>query len=252
MNRKFLFLLVASFLLVVNTKAQPGCGFKFNPFSLCGADYEKSQFIFYGEVVSFERGSKAKAAIKIMKVFKGKLPENIELFVDPNEVFCENLPVKGRYIFTADRVAADNHTVYFSRRWSTPVTDYSEEGLKDVFLEIDTILANKAQYGLSGYVLQVSHSKNPQMSLEQKERLLYDPDVYRTFPNVTVEAKSEADGKIYRTKTDESGKYTFDKLPLGKYDLTVFVEGQEAFPKTAEATGQPCHRTDIVVKSKRN
>lgn len=222
--------------------AQPARYLVFNPEDLC--NFKEGKTIFVGRVISIEMVSRdalpenlkhaaghlIKHTVSVEKVFSGqiKLKEVKEIFLVKE--LEPGLVVNDESIFIFDE-SRKNVSKFLGRgKWSVPlnrnniVLSSQTNEWKDVILS--RIEARISRFPksppLSGIVLQTDASSEKR-SLEVYITFGSNASSYKPVPRLTVIAESKKDRKVYKTKTNEKGMFTFDDLEDGDYDLSMVI-----------------------------
>jgi len=231
MKLKFVFFSTVFFLLVNGVFSQPQCNKPFNPFYICQSNFERYEYLFYGEVVSIEplvnvsvnnTYPPLKAIVEVKNSFKGKLPQKITLYLSAN-LIC-SIPSKGnRYLFSAIKSELDDQKVYFSERMSRPMTGYSKKAVKDVSSNICSILENKKKDYVEGTIFEsLLQTREVTIKAERADRLSRDFKYRKPIADIKIKAISESDGKMYQTKSKADGKFRIDRIPNGVYKVNLY------------------------------
>lgn len=245
----FLFLAIL-FLTAMDLQAQPGCRGKFSPYNICQSDYAQADYIFYGKITSSgkidhnisinRRTAFYKTAVKIEKSFKGEPPPGeIEIYLDYG-LICDGAPAPdSEYIFNVKKTNLDGRQAYYSEYISRPVTNYSPEALKEVFSGIQSVLDNKKENILEGIIFErLATSRQISLKNEEADRYFLNLGSFEPVADILIEAVSEQDKKVYRTKSKADGTYKIENIPPGKYKFRVYL-----------ATGEVGETLDIAINS---
>jgi hypothetical protein len=246
----FIFLFAGSVTFI---SAQPECNEAFNPFYICQSNFERSDYFFYGEIVSMERlkddtvvnstSAYYKMNVKVKKSFKGNLPKEISLYV--GYLFtCHNLAVKNKYLFQVVNANTNNQKVYFAQNISRPMTDYSAKAVNDVFANIESVLSNQKRDFVEGAVFEwLLKIRKVSIKNEDADRLSVDLQNRQPLTDILIEAVSEKDGKVYQAKSKADGTFRIDNIPNGIYKIKLHLppdKQQQIFSLGTD--GSPCSR----------
>jgi hypothetical protein len=259
MKSKIILFLIILFFTSVGTQAQPGCGGKFSPYNICNTDYAKADFIFFGEVITLGKidhdfsinGKKAfaKTVVEVKKTFKGKPNNRIELFLD-YDIICEgNPPVGSTQIYNVNKTIINGQTIYYSNYVSRPLTDYSPQALKEVFSSIQSVLNNKKANSLDGIIFErLATLSEVRLKNEEADRYFLPLGSFKPAADIIIEAISEQDKKVYRTKSKADGTYEIENIPPGKYKLLVYLNGGKVGERLdIKIDSLPCKRTQDII-----
>ncbi|MFV0389209.1 MAG: carboxypeptidase-like regulatory domain-containing protein [Pyrinomonadaceae bacterium] len=236
MNFKLIISLVFILLVSIEINAQPGCGGIFNPYNYCRTNYKEADYIIFGEKMELDttiptatingKCCYKKTKIEVKKILKGKLNKKvIELYRDIDAICNAPPPVGTRQIFNVNKTIIDGQIVYYSPYISTPMTDYSDRALREVFAEVRANLRNKRKKSLEGYVSDdTTPSQEVRRKKEENDRYDFRARNFILEKNVLVEAKNKETNKVYRTRSDDDGAYRFDDLPNGEYILQAYPD----------------------------
>lgn len=258
MKLKTVLYLAILFLMVLESQAQPGCRGKFSPYNICISDYEKSDYIFYGEIISsgkryHDLSINRKSAyygttVTVKRTFKGNPPKQFEIFLD-YDITCDHLPEVGsRYIFDVKQTTENGRKIYYSDSMSRPVTDYSQEALKEVFSQIYSLLKNKKENIIEGAVVE-SPSKLEEVNLknEMVDRYNFGYGLYAPLPGIIVKATNLQTQKEYITKSRSDGSFRFENMPPGGYSLQALLDDGRQGRMGLTTDGTLCKRRQYIV-----
>ena len=252
MKFKIVLFLSALFFAAIGTQAQPDCREKFSPYNICNTDYAKADFIFYGEVLALDKEAIGKASVQVKKIFKGKVDGKIELYLDI-DIMCQGIPPVGSsQIYNVNRTVVNGKTRYYSKYTSRPLTDYSPQALEEVFSDVQAVLNNKKKSSLDGIVFgRLTTSRNVVLKNEEADRYYLNLGSFKPAPNILIEAVSEQDKKVYRTKSKVDGTYEIENIPPGKYKLRAYLT-TGTINETLEIAinGSPCTRRQYIILQK--
>lgn len=262
MKSKIVLFLIVLFLTTMDSQAQPGCRGKFSPYSMCQSDYAQADYIFYGEVTSSgkidhnisinHRSAFYKTTVKVEKTFKGDPPNLMEIYLD-YEIICDDTPaLNSKHIFNVKKTNLDSKQIYYSEYISRPVTDYSPETLKEVFSEIQSVLRSKKENILEGIIFErLATSRQISLKNEEADRYVLNLGSFKPVAGVLIEAISEQDKKVYRTKSKADGAYKITNIPPGKYKFrTYFTNGEVGETLDIAISSLPCMRKQDVILQK--
>lgn len=234
MNRKahvlvesFLFFLIFPFVCTV--AAQPTCSSSFHAFDTCHWAIQNKDVVFFARVLSIEEktrgqyGSPSKIIVEVEKPLKGKTEQQVELFLDTK---CFGGVAKGyRYIFTAQYVNNERVSGLFSEKWSTMIgPEYSDAEVDKILDEIKSVIAKIRQPRLIGRVIQKNWSPDGRYLMRASSintKLGYDPNYAHPLVDVIVTARRIDDLREFKTKTNGDGRYIFNGLPNGIYEVST-------------------------------
>ena len=252
MKFKIVLFLSVLFFAAVGTQAQPDCREKVSPYNICNTDYAKADFIFYGEVLALDKEAIGKASVQVKKIFKGKVDGKIELYLDI-DIMCQGIPPVGSsQIYNVNRTVVNGKTRYYSKYTSRPLTDYSPQALEEVFSDVQAVLNNKKKSSLDGIVFgRLTTSRNVVLKNEEADRYYLNLGSFKPAPNILIEAVSEQDKKVYRTKSKVDGTYEIENIPPGKYKLRAYLT-TGTINETLEIAinGSPCTRRQYIILQK--
>lgn len=261
MKFRIVLFLAILFLTVSGTQAQPECWENFSPYNVCILPQIRTNYIIYGEIVSSEKvregtfinrgGISRKVVVKVKKTFNDDLPAQIEIYLS-GKTICNELELESRYIFIVSKENLDNRLIYFSERISRPVTDYSPQALNEVFSHIESVIKNRKENILEGVVLEsLAKSRKVSLKSEEADRYVYDLGSYKQLPDVTIEAISEQNKRVYRTKSKSDGTYKIENIPPGKYKLRAYLpDGEIGDTSDIAINGSPCTRRQYIIVQK--
>jgi hypothetical protein len=253
MKSKTGFLLIFLLLTATGTNAQPGFNEPFNPFYVCHANFENSKYFFYGEILAMENlkdvnvnsmMTPAKAVVKVERSFKGQLPAEITLYLG-YRAGAQNLSASNKYLFKAVDGKLDEQKVYFTEVVSRPMTDYSAQAVEEVFDGIEEALGHKNDNFVEGAVFaRLLSVREVSLKAEDADRLARDIRISQPLADILLEAQSTTDGKTYRARTDEDGKFRIENIPPGSYKIKLDLpaDKEQVEPFTYATDGSPCSR----------
>lgn len=260
-SRSVLFL-ITLFFTAVGTLAQPDCREKFSPYNICNTDYAKADFIFFGEVITSgkidhdfsinNKKSFAKTTVEVKKTFKGKPSNRIELYLDYDIICQGNPPVGSRQIYNVNKTVINGQTIYYSNYISRPLTDYSPQALKEVFSNIQSVLRNEKENILEGTIFErLAKSRQISLKNEEADRYFLNLGSFKTVADILIEAVSEQDKKVYRTKSKADGTYKIENIPPGKYKFRAYLTtGEVGETLNIAINSLPCMRRQDVILQK--
>lgn len=217
----------------------------FSPIRLsdtCNSNYLRNEFVFVGKVISLGRQNKdlGKATVQIETSFKGELKKQVDVFFSLS--LCHlKIEKDGEYIFTASSFVNESLKGLFSNEWSESISDFlrsqeskkAQRDLKRIIAAVRSVTKNEKQPRIAGEIqrlfdveklhLEYKHITTKSGGTELKLSNPYrpfsiDPNFYRPFSQAVIEAQ-RADGKRFRTRADEDGKYEFKELSDGRYKV---------------------------------
>jgi hypothetical protein len=271
MKSKIVLFLGVLLLTVIGIKAQPRCREPFNPFYICFSNFQHSDYLFYGEVVSSERledassGIYDKSVVKVEKNFKGNLPKEITLYFGhgftcgirrTNNNFRDsqsgngaqkagNKSSKNTFLFLVGASTLNGQKIYFAHQLSRPMSDYSEEAIKEVFTDIESVMSNQKKDFVEGSVFE-QLLKVRQVSLNDQDfdRLSVNSESNQPLANILIEATSKKDGKVYRARSKADGTFRIDNIPNGIYKIKLHLPPgkQQSEPFTYGVDKSSCSR----------
>lgn len=251
MKSKIVLSLGIVLLTIIVVKAQPRCREMFNPFYICLSNFQYSEYLFYGEIVSTEElkdassGAYLKAIVKVEKNFKGNLPKEITLYFGHrvcsntapknNRAFqgsrsdsvarnANNNPPKNTFLFLVSTGTLNGQKIYFVQDQSRPMSDYSEKAVKEVFRNIESELNNQKKDFVEGAVFEwLLKIREVSLKSEDADRLSVDLESRLPLANILIEATSEKDGKVYRATSNADGTFRIDNIPNGRYKIKLHL-----------------------------
>ncbi|HEY8558983.1 MAG TPA: carboxypeptidase-like regulatory domain-containing protein [Pyrinomonadaceae bacterium] len=231
---------LAMLFLFHAAQAQPTCFANFNPAEACQRNIQEKELIFLGRVVALEGKSPGyfieplKIVVEVETAVKGTPPRRVELFLKTK---CAGEIVEDeRYIFTADRAIEEGVPKLYSESWSAPLgEEYSADEIARILDEIRALVNKIKQPRLAGRVIQQNWSPEGRYLMRANalnRKLGYEAAYARPLEGVVVTARRRDDGREVKVATDADGKYAFDELPPGKYE--VFTNLPSEFDVHAE------------------
>lgn len=215
--------------------AQPARYLVFNPADLC--KYKEGKTIFVGRVISIENVSSdilpeklkgsarhiLKYAVSVEKVFNGNIKPHKEikeiLLVKDLE---PGLSVNDESIFVYDETKQNDSKFLMKLEWSSPLNNYSAEEKAIRFSQIESIINRYPKSPpLNGIVFQTDAT--PKYSSELEIIYGYENRNFKPLSGITIVAKNKKNGQIFRTKTNEKGLFSFDKLDDGDYSVSIVI-----------------------------
>jgi SdrD B-like domain len=226
--------------------AQPARYLVFNPADLC--KYKEGKTIFVGRVISIEKvlnenlperlkntsGNPLKYSVSVEKVFNGqmKIKEIKEFFLKKD--LEPGLSVNDENIFIYDEINQNDSKFYpneisqygsnlsMKLEWSSPLNNYSAEERAIRFSQIESTISRYPKSPpLTGIVFQTDAT--PKYSSELEIIYGYESRNFKPLSRITIVAKNKKNGRIFRTKTNEKGLFTFDKLDDGDYAVSIVI-----------------------------
>lgn len=217
MKLRYAFLLCGLFLFCPRwAEAQPGGQpSMFDALETCNEYYLAKEYVFVGRVVSIKdipnpyktEGYYSKALVKVETSLKGRPGGEVELILSKFPPMSDAGIKDKRFIFTADRINDGVFNGLISSKWSTALDDLPPGIAAKVLDEIRAVLRGVPRPRIVGTLR------------EQDWRVSFLPGVGRVMSGVVVVAESK-DGRQFKTRTDEEGRFQFKELPPGDYAIS--------------------------------
>lgn len=223
MNLRYTLLVCVIFLLCPRwAEAQPGGEpSMFDALETCNEYYIAKEYVFVGRVVSIKdipnpyktAGYYSKALVEVETPLKGQPGAEVELVISKYPPMSDS-SIKGkRFIFTADRINDGLFNGLISSKWSTALDDLPRGVAARVLDDIRAVFRGVPRPRIVGTLR------------EQDWRVSFRPDIGDAMPGIVVVAESK-DGRQFKTRTDEGGRFEFDKLPPGDYAVSPELPGK--------------------------
>jgi hypothetical protein len=254
-----LLLIIVFFAFTSSITAQPGCStMNFNPFD--NYFYGDVDFVIYGSAidsedlkdwVKFKGGntyfseSRTKIKVEVSEQLKGQINEKqIEIYIGWD---CRG-QVGGTAIYKLKKAFIGNNPVWVADQVSYPMNDYSDKGREEILAKVKSDLATNNEHNLSGVVVEKFGDELSYTAADEIQRKLgYHPKNFRPLTGITIEAKRESDGKIFRTNADNQGTFKFTDLAYGNYQIyPVLNKGYERIGVYPNAPPRYQQRYDTV------
>lgn len=217
MKLRYLFLLSALLLLCHGmAAAQPGGdASRFSTLETCNESYLEREYVFTGRVISIVEipnphnsgGPLWKAVVEVGTSLKGQLSGEVELAIVKYPPTTDWQVTGKRFIFTADWISNGEVNGLYSTRWSTPLDDVPADVAARVLNDIRAVLRGVPQPRIVGTVREQSWGIN------------FEPNAGRPFRGIVVVAENK-DGRRFKARTDDEGRFQFDELPPGMYTVS--------------------------------
>lgn len=253
MKLKINLLLIFLFLTTNGASAQPRYKQPFNPFFACRVDFESAKYFFYGEIVSVEslegvnvdkRMTQYKALVRIEKSLKGAMLPEITLYFD-HAASGQRYSPGDKYLFHANDGLLDKQKVYLTEIVSRPMTDYSPAAIAEVLANIEAVRGVKTDDSIEGLIYEaLLRVRDVSIKKEDADRLVYDFQNSKPLADILLEATSEADGKVYRARSDADGRFKIDGVAAGAYKIKLYLpeDKEQTEPFIYSAGDMPCSR----------
>jgi hypothetical protein len=217
MQLRYALLLCVLFLFCPRwAEAQPGTDpTRFDALETCNESYLRREYVFVGRVVSlkdvrnpFGTGTPLwKALVTVETTLKGRLGGEVGLIIAWRPPTLDRMVQGKRFIFTADRVSNGEINGLYTTKWSTPLDELPPGIVAKVLDDIRAVLRGEPQPRLVGTLR------------EQDWGVIFLPTAGRAMTGVVVVAESK-DGRQFKTRTDEEGRFQFKELPPADYAVS--------------------------------
>jgi hypothetical protein len=218
-------LAILLFIFAASSSAQPQNYYGFYPYQTCSFS-PSAGVILSGRIISTEfvkdltlkQFSIYKSKVEVDKVFKGKPKKTIEILWGEDGFFFD-LKKGDERIFIVNEVDLPNSRALLSRKWSLRLNNYTAREKDNIYSLINSRIQRFPKAPpLIGVVTENTTAPSNQ-SNKVFTNFGFDYTGSSLMKGITIEAKRETDGKIFRTKTNDNGFYVFDELTDGNYHV---------------------------------